>query len=174
MQGNIENSNRKYSTLNIKSNLNNDEEDFLNIMNKNIILKLEEKDYEPLTEINMKKNTSITSSNKGKINSENINDNFKIEENNQNNTQEIKKIVLFKKRSNLNLENIKYKNIMKLQKKKGEIKIAKSENKINLSNYSHKLYNNSKTRNTSNNINNSKKVEKAFKSKSKKLFLFCT
>ena len=161
-----ENSNRKYSALNIKSNLNNDEEDFLNIMNKNIILKLEEKDYEPLTEINMKKNTSITSSNKGKINSENINDNFKIEENNQNNTQEIKKIVLFKKRSNLNLEKIKYKNIMKLQKKKGEIKIAKSENKINLSNYAHKLYNNSKIRNTfNNNINNSKKMEKAFKSK---------
>ena len=81
----------------------------------------------------MKKNTSINSSNKGKINSENINDNFKIEENNQNNKQEMKKIVLFKKRSNVNLEKIKYKNIMKLQKKKGEIKIAKSENKINLS-----------------------------------------
>ena len=111
-------------------------------MNKNIILKLEEKDYEPLTEINMKKNTSITSSNKGKINSENINDNFKIEENNQNNKQEIKKIVLFKKRANLNLEKIKYKNIMKLQKKKGEIKIAKSENKINLSIIIFKSYSN--------------------------------
>ena len=47
---------------------------------------------------------------------------------------------MFKKISNLNLEKIKYKNIMKLQKKKGEIKIAKSENKINLSNYAHKLY----------------------------------
>ena len=159
-------SNKDILSPNIKMQINNNEENFINNMNKSDFIKIKEIKNKSLNENIIISHTQKNSKIKDNIIKENINNNFKIENIKQNREQIMQKITIYKKKSNLNLNKINHKNnnnIIIIPKKKIGKNIEYSKD-INLSNNENEFPNNNKIRNKFiNKINYTKNEENALR-----------
>ena len=159
-------SNKDILSPNIKMQINNNDENFINNMNKSEFLKIKEIKNKSLNENIIISHTQKNSKIKDNIIKENINNNFKIENIKQNREQIMQKMTIYKKKSNLNLNKINHKNnnnIIIIPKKKIGKNIEYSKD-INLSNNENEFPNNNKIRNKFiNKINYTKNEENALR-----------